>query len=65
MKKTIATCSLALAAIFSLQAFAEQYEFRLNADGVVLEKPVDLTGESCRDSELLATKAASFQGRNP
>jgi hypothetical protein len=49
MKKTIATCSLALAALLSSQAFAEQYEFRLNADGVGIEKPADLTGESCRE----------------
>ncbi|WP_429037277.1 hypothetical protein [Aeromonas media] len=49
MKKRIVTCSIAMAVLLSSQSFAEQYEFRLNADGVGLEKPIDLTGEACRE----------------
>lgn len=49
MKKRIVTCSIAMAVLLSSQAFAEQYEFRLNADGVGLEKPINLTGEACRE----------------
>lgn len=61
MKKTISTCLLAIAALFSSVACSEQYEFRLNADGIGIrtdtgtdtdvddpnENPVDVAAGSC------------------